>query len=34
MTPGQYIIAVWSGGHAGDVCSINITGTMDSVMPA
>jgi hypothetical protein len=34
MTPGQYIIAVWSGGHPGDVCSVNITGTMDSVMPA
>jgi len=34
MTPGQYIIAVWSGGNSGDVCSINITGTMDSVMPA
>lgn len=33
MTPGQYIIAVWSGGHAGDTCSMNITGTMDSVMP-
>ena len=33
MTPGQYIIAVWSGGNSGDVCSINITGTMDSVMP-
>ena len=34
MTPGQYIIAVWSGGNSGDVCSINIVGTMDSVMPA
>jgi hypothetical protein len=33
MTPGQYIIAVWSGGKSGDVCSINITGTMNSVMP-
>ena len=33
MTPGQYIIAVWSGGHSGDVCSINIVGTMDSVQP-
>ena len=34
MTPGQYLIAVWSGGHSGDVCSMNITGTMDSVIPA
>jgi len=33
MTPGQYIIAVWAGGHAGDVCSINVVGTMDSVAP-
>ena len=33
MAPGQYIIAVWSGGHAGDICSINIVGTMDSVAP-
>jgi hypothetical protein len=33
MTPGQYLIAQWSGGHAGDTCSMNITGTMDSVMP-
>lgn len=33
MTPGQYIIAVWSGGKSGDTCSINVTGTMDSVMP-
>ena len=34
MTPGQYLIAVWSGGKSGDVCSVNVTGTMDSVMPA
>ena len=33
MTPGQYIIAIWSGGHSGDTCTINIVGTMDSVMP-
>ena len=33
MTPGQYLIAVWSGGKSGDTCSINVTGTMDSVMP-
>ena len=34
MTPGQYIIAVGTGAHNGDTCSINVTGTMDSVMPA
>jgi hypothetical protein len=34
MTPGQYIIAQWSGGHSGDTCSMNITGTMDSVIPS
>ena len=33
MTPGQYIIAVWAGGHSGDTCSMNVTGTMSSVMP-
>ena len=33
MTPGQYIIAVWAGGHAADTCSINVVGTMDSVAP-
>lgn len=33
MTPGQYLIAVWSGAKSGDTCSINIVGTMDSVMP-
>lgn len=33
MTPGQYIIGVWSGGKSGDVATINVTGTMDSVMP-
>jgi hypothetical protein len=33
MTPGQYVIAVWSGAQNGDTASINIVGTMDSVMP-
>jgi len=33
MTPGQYVIAVWSGAKNGDTASINIVGTMDSVMP-
>lgn len=33
MAPGQYLIAVWSGGKNGDIASFNITGTMSSVMP-
>ena len=33
MAPGQYLIAVWSGAKSGDVCSMNVTGTMSSVMP-
>ena len=34
MTPGLYIIATWAGGHSGDTATINVVGTMDSVMPA
>jgi hypothetical protein len=33
MTPGQYLIAVWSGGNPGDYASVNIVGTMDSIQP-
>jgi len=33
MTPGQYIIAVWSGATSGDTASINVVGTADSVAP-
>jgi len=33
MTPGQYVIAVWTNATSGDTCSINIVGTMDSVAP-
>lgn len=33
MTPGQYLIAQWTGGNAGDVASLNVIGTMDSIMP-
>jgi len=29
MTPGQYLIGVWTGGNPGDVASINVIGTMD-----
>jgi hypothetical protein len=33
MTPGQYLIAEWTGANPGDHASINIVGTMDSIMP-
>jgi hypothetical protein len=33
MTPGQYIIAQWTGGNGGDVATLNVIGTMDSVSP-
>ena len=29
LTPGSLLIAVWSGGHPGDVATLNIIGTMD-----
>jgi hypothetical protein len=31
MTPGQALIATWTGGHAGDLASINVIGTMDAL---
>jgi hypothetical protein len=31
MSPGQYIIAVWTGGHTGDIAAINVIGTMDAL---
>jgi hypothetical protein len=33
LTPGQYLIAQWTGAKAGDVAAVNVVGTMDSVMP-
>jgi hypothetical protein len=33
MAPGQYLIAVWTGGNPGDVASLNVIGTMDALMP-
>lgn len=33
MTPGQYLIAVWSGGNSGDTASMNVIGTATAVMP-
>jgi hypothetical protein len=31
MSPGQYLIGIWTGGKAGDVCSMNVLGTMDAL---
>jgi hypothetical protein len=31
MAVGQLLIAVWSGGHSGDLATINILGTMDAL---
>jgi hypothetical protein len=33
MTPGQYLIAIWTGGNPGDVASVNVIGTASAVMP-
>jgi hypothetical protein len=29
LSPGQFLVAVWSNAHPGDVAAVNITGTMD-----
>ena len=31
MQPGQFIIAIWTGGHNGDVAAVNIIGLMDAL---
>jgi hypothetical protein len=31
ITPGGLLIAVWTGGHHGDLATINIIGTMDAL---
>lgn len=31
LTPGQLIIAVWSGGTHNDTCTLNVIGTMDAL---
>jgi hypothetical protein len=31
MSPGQYLIAIWSGGNPGDVAAVNVIGTMDAL---
>lgn len=33
MSPGQYLIFQWTGANPGDVASVNVIGTMDSVGP-
>lgn len=33
LAPGQYLIASWTGGNPGDVATVNVVGTMDSVSP-
>jgi hypothetical protein len=32
MAPGQYLIAVWTGGNSGDVAAFNIQGTMQALI--
>lgn len=32
LTPGYYIVAVWSGGHAGDLASLAVYGTQDALV--
>jgi len=31
MSPGQYLIGVWTGAHPGDLASLNIIGAMDAL---
>ena len=31
MSPGQYLITVWTGGNPGDVAAVNVVGTMDAL---
>lgn len=31
MSPGLYVLAIWTGGHAGDQCSLNVTGTQNAL---
>lgn len=33
MSPGQYLIGVWAGGHTGDIAAMNVIGTMDALAP-
>ena len=31
MTPGQTLIGIWTGGHAGDAATMNVIGSMDAL---
>lgn len=31
MSPGQYLITIWSGAKNGDVAAVNVIGTMDAL---
>lgn len=31
LTPGALLIVQWSGGKAGDLCTVNVVGTMDAL---
>jgi hypothetical protein len=33
MSPGQYLVVVWTGAKTGDVAAANIIGTMDAISP-
>jgi hypothetical protein len=33
MSPGQYLIATWTGGNPGDTATLNVVGTMSALMP-
>lgn len=33
LSPGQYLIAAWTGAHAGDLATLNVVGTMSSLVP-
>jgi hypothetical protein len=32
LTVGQFVIADWTGAHPGDVCALNVAGTMSSLV--
>jgi hypothetical protein len=34
MTPGYYIVAVWSGAHEGDLATLAVYGTQSALTPA
>jgi len=32
MSPGQYLVIQWAGGHNGDIAAANVIGTMDALV--